>query len=132
MFSHQEGVRVHHLSEQMAAKQREAMLLDLISAFEVERIRVVLDCSGISHLNRGMVMLMLSYLEAAMKCNGDVRLAAMPPLIAEKLMRMGITQLFEIHATTDGAVQSFYRRRYSLVGMADQTVASVEKFALVA
>ncbi len=132
MFSHTGGVQVHHVHERMTAKQQEVVLEDLTAYSETGRIRVVLDCSALSRPNRSTVMLVLSCLELAMKCNGDVRLAAVAPLVEEELTRMGITQLFELHATIAAAVQSFYRRRYSLVGMADQTVTSSEKFALVA
>ena len=132
MFSDQIGVQVHHLNDRMTATQQGVMLHKLSTSSQTERIRVVLDCSGVSNFNRSTLTLVLSCLELAMKCNGDVRLAAVPPFAEEKLRRMGFTQLFELHASTADAVQSFYRRRYSLVGMAEQTATFVENFALVA
>ncbi len=56
-----------------------------------------------------------------MNCNGDVRLATLSPQAEQELRLMGLTQIFELHPTTKEAVQSYYRRRYSVAGMTDRT-----------
>jgi hypothetical protein len=58
--------------------------------------------------------------------NGDVRLAAVSPVIEGRLRQMGMTDLFELHSTADSAVQSFHRRPYSVAGMDDQPTVFVQ------
>lgn len=110
------GVRVHQIEDQMTAKAQNTLLLELALYAETERPRVVLDCSMIVSMNSAAIQLLLSCLEVAMKCNGDVRLAALPPAAEAVLRQTGITRLFEIYTTTEGAVQSFYQQPYSMVG----------------
>ncbi len=121
MFSQQEGVRVHQVKDQTGPRQQGALLQELISQSDRGRLRLVLNCAGIRHLDGSTIMFLLSCLEVAMMCKGDVRLAAVSPLLEAKLRQIGIAQLFELHATAEAAVQSFERRLYSVVGMTDQT-----------
>jgi anti-anti-sigma regulatory factor len=54
-----------------------------------------------------VIHLLLHCLEEAMKRNGDVKLAALPPEGAEFLRITGVTRLFDIYETTAEAVNSF-------------------------
>ncbi len=122
MFTNEDpDVRVHHLKEQMAPAQQEALLQDLTVHSERVRPRVVLNCSAIRRLNHTTVMLLLSCLEVAMMGNGDVRLAEVSPVVEAKLWLAGITELFELHSTAESAVQSFHRRPYSVAGMQEKS-----------
>ncbi len=129
MYSNQEDVEVYQAIEQMGSRQLGAFLQELSSQSDRGRLRLVLDCSGIRQLNRSTVVFLLSCLEVAMMCNGDVRLAALSPLVEAKLRQIGITRLFELHATAEGAVESFHRRSLSLQGKADQTSAKITAIA---
>ena len=126
MFSHKEGVRVRHLQEQMAPEQQKALLEELAAHSERVRLRVVLNCSAVRRLNRTTIMLLLSCLEIALMSNGDLRLAAVSPLVEAKLRQLGISEVLEFHATAEGAVKSFHERPYSAVGMADHTTPAVQ------
>jgi anti-anti-sigma regulatory factor len=115
---------VHQIENQMTANAQNTLLLELALYAETERPHVVLNCSMIVNMNRNTIQLLLSCLEVAMKCNGDVRLAALPPAAEAVLRQSGITRLFEIHTTTEGAVQSFYQQPFSMAGMQTYAEAS--------
>ncbi len=132
MVGHQKSVKVHRLIEHTSQDHQEEVLACLSAHSENERLLLVLDCSGIFQFNRGMINLMLSCLEISMKCKGDVRLAALPPLGEAKLRLLGMTELFELHTTTEGAVDSFDRRRYSMVGLVNQSKTSVQDISFAA
>jgi anti-anti-sigma regulatory factor len=109
-------VRVHQILTRMTAKEEAALLVDLARYAETECPCIVLNCSNIFTMHRSTLHLLLSCLEVAMKCKGDVRLAALPPVAEALLRHMGITRLFEIYATSEAAVQSFYQRPHSIAG----------------
>jgi len=74
-----------------------------------KRPRIVLDCSQIRRMDKEMISLLLLCLEEAMKCNGNVKLAALRP-VAEGVVRYaGLHRLFEIFATTAEAEQSYQK-----------------------
>ncbi len=122
-------VRVHHIADRMTAKDEAALLVDLASYAETECPCVVLNCSEIFTMHRNTLLLLLSCLETVMKCKGDVRLAALPPVAEAFLRHMGMARLFEIYTTSEAAVQSFYQRPYSIAGTA--TSAEESRRALV-
>ena len=124
MFN-QERVEVYEIGKITGAQRQGAFLQELESKTDKGRLRLVLNCSGIRELNRTTVLLLLSCLELAMMCNGDVRLAAVSPLVEAKLRQVGISRLFELHATTEGAILSYNRRSYSIVGLQDETFPQV-------
>ncbi|HEY5211687.1 MAG TPA: STAS domain-containing protein [Acidobacteriaceae bacterium] len=81
---------------------------------ETERPRFVLDCSLVRNMDTNTIQLLLSCLEEVMKCNGDVRLAALRPEAEDTLRRSGVSRLFEMYATVEAAVQSFQKRAASM------------------
>ncbi|HUN85355.1 MAG TPA: STAS domain-containing protein [Terracidiphilus sp.] len=91
------------------AKSR-LFLRELESYIRVSRPCVVLDCSSVMQLERIAVCLLLSCLEAAMKWNGDVRLAGLGPEAREALATFGAGQLFMIFDSNNEAVESFHLR----------------------
>ncbi len=52
MSSHKEGVRVHHPHQLMGPKHHDALLQELTARSETQRLRLVLNCSGLVHLDR--------------------------------------------------------------------------------
>lgn len=85
---------------------------------KTDRPRIVLDCSNVRQLNRSVVHLLLHCLEEAMKRNGDVRLAAMPPGAGPVLELTGVNRLFDIFNTTAEAVKSFHHLPIDVVPQA--------------
>ena len=116
VMSKQCNVRVHQIADQMTDRDEEALMRDLSIYAESERLRLVLDCSQISKLNLAVIVMLLSCLEVAMKCNGDVRLAALHPSAEATLRHTGMIHLFEIYVTPEAAIQSFDHRLYSIAG----------------
>jgi anti-anti-sigma factor len=113
------AVRVHQVPEQMTGRRERSFLRDLQRDAEVERPRFVLDCSTIEIMDYATINLLLSCLEEVMKCNGDVRLASLNPEAAMALQLAGVSRLFELYETTDGAVQSFQKRPISLAPLTE-------------
>jgi hypothetical protein len=70
---------------------------------------VVLDCSNVQLLDIAGVRVLLSCLEAAMKRNGDVKLAVIPPGAAAILELARVDHIFEVFESTADAVNSFYQ-----------------------
>jgi len=65
-------------------------------------------------MNKPTMHLLLSCLEEAMKRNGDVRLAALPPAAGAAPQLASLRRLFEIYPTVAEAVHSFQQRPTAL------------------
>lgn len=102
-------VTVKQLPETLSAKQRRAFLRDVQDSISAERPRIVLDCSSLRQLDNSAAYLLLCCLEEAMKSNGDVKLAALPPGTRTMLKSSRISNLFEIYETTSDAINSFHQ-----------------------
>jgi anti-anti-sigma factor len=101
-------VGVQQLPEQLSVKQGRAFFREVESCLNVDRPRVVLDCSRVQLLDGAGVRVLLSCLEAAMKRNGDVKLAVIPPGAAAVLELARVDHIFEVFESTADAVNSFY------------------------
>ncbi len=108
------AVTVHEVPAEVTASEERAFLRNLQEYVETERPRLVLDCSAIRRMNRPTMHLLLSCLEEAMKRNGDVRLAALPPEARVSPQLNGLRRLFEIYSTVGEAVHSFQQRPSAL------------------
>lgn len=104
------AVTVHEVPAEVTASEERTFLRNLQEYVETERPRLVLDCSKIRRMNRPTMHLLLSCLEEAMKRNGDVRLAALPPEARTSPQLAGLRRLFEIYPTAAEAVHSFQQR----------------------
>lgn len=104
------AVTVHEVPENVTASSERHFLRDLQAYVEIERPRLVLDCSRTRQMDNATVHLLLSCLEEAMKRNGDVKLAGLRPEAKATLQFAGVTRLFEMYATTTEAIQSFRHR----------------------
>lgn len=115
------AVRVHQVPEQLSSTDARLFLRDLQKCAETERPRFVLDCSRIGNMNSSAIQFLLSCLEQVMKCNGDLRLAALTPDAESQLRHTGVLRIFETYPTSDSAVRSFHLRPTSLAPLAYET-----------
>jgi len=99
-------------------KKREAFLLELRSSFEVDRPRLVINCSSLHAADVHSIHLLLCCLEEAMKRKGDVKLAAVPRATRALLESAGVGRLFEMFETEVDAVRSFQRRAFNSTAQA--------------
>lgn len=102
-------VVVKHLPEKLTLGHTHAVLQDLTPFLKNDRPRLVLDFSGVSRLDSAGIEMLVHCMEYAMKRNGDVKLAAIPPALAVILEVTRVDRLFEIYENTSDAVESFQR-----------------------
>jgi anti-anti-sigma factor len=100
-------VAVKQLPETLSLKQGRLFFREVDSCWNTDRPRVVLDCSKVRQLDSAGIQVLLSCLEEAMKRNGDVKLAAIPPGAAAILELARVDHLFEAFDNTADAVSSF-------------------------
>src|ERR1700733_7223071 len=103
------SVVVKQLPEKLSVEQSRLFFFEVDPLLTVDRPRLVLDCSRVRELDSAGIQVLLHCLEEAMKRNGDVKLAAIPPAAAEILALTGVDQLFEAFDNTFDAVSSFYQ-----------------------
>lgn len=88
-----------------------AFYRELESCIDLDRPKVVLDCSSLSQLDQDSVYLLLCCLEEAMRRNGDVRLAALQPKTQTALNSAGLDRIFQTFDSVEEAVESFRPQR---------------------
>ena len=103
------AVAVKQFPNKWSAKQARIFLRDIESCTKLNRPRVVLDCSNLPQIDRSVIHVLLRCLEEAMKSNGDVKLAAIPPGALGMLELTGVTRLFDIFDTPAEAMNSFHQ-----------------------
>ena len=101
------SVVVKQLPEKLSVEQSRPFLFEVGPFLTVDRPRLVLDCSRVRELDSAGIQVLLQCLEEAMKRNGDVKLAAIPPAVAEILELTRVDGLFETFETIREAVNSF-------------------------
>jgi anti-anti-sigma factor len=102
-------VIVKQLPEKLSVEQGCIFFREVEPSLKGQRPRVVLDCSKVRQLDSTGIQVLLHCLEEAMKRNGDVKLAAVPPAAAAILKLTRVDHLFEAFDDTDTAVSSFYQ-----------------------
>jgi anti-sigma B factor antagonist len=102
-------VVVKQLPEKLSVEQGRIFFREVEPFLKADRPRVVLDCSKVCHLDSAGIQVLLHCLEEAMKRNGDVKLAAIPPAAAKILELTTVDRLFEAFDNTSDAVNSFYQ-----------------------
>ena len=102
-------VTIEQLPEITSAEQGRRFLCLVQNRMSERRPGLVLDCSGLTQLDKPVLHLILSCLEEAMKRNGDARLAAVSPSAHAMLKVIGADRLFQIFASNADAVNSFYQ-----------------------
>ncbi len=101
-------VTVRSLPEKLNLRQRWLFFRELEEHMRHQRPRIVLDCSAVERIDKSVIYLLLRCLEEAIKCNGDVKLAAVSPDAKALFDFTGVSRLFEIFDTTAEAVNSFH------------------------
>jgi anti-anti-sigma factor len=107
-------ITVHQVPEQVTAEEERAFLQELEKYVEVDRPRLVLDCSRLRVMDNAAIHLLLSCLEEAMKRKGDVKLASLRPGADAMLRFSGADRLFECYGSTADAVRSYRQRPSSI------------------
>jgi anti-anti-sigma factor len=102
-----------------AKKAREFLRRLTESIATIVRPGIVLDCSGLDRFDAEILDLLLCCLEEALKCNGDVRLAALHPDVKALLDSIGAGNLFQIFTTVNEAIESFRRPAFGGVQTAE-------------
>jgi len=103
------AVTVTQLPETLDMNQGRLFFKELESRMNIDRPCVVLECSKVRDMNRFAIHMLLCCLEEAMKRDGDVKLAAVPPAARQTLELTRVDRLFEIYETETEAVNSFFR-----------------------
>ena len=107
-------VTVEQLPEITSEAQGRRFLGRIQDRMSDRRPGLVLDCSGLSQMDKPVLHLLLSCLEEAMKRNGDARLVAVSPSAQAKLKLIGADRLFQIFASNADAVNSFHQHSAGL------------------
>ena len=102
------AVTVQEMPEQFTREQAHSFLQEVEPLMNVERPRLVFDCSKVRQLGSVGVEVLLHCMEEVMKRNGDLKLAAVSAGPMAVLEFTGIDGLFEIFEDTAQAVQSFF------------------------
>jgi anti-sigma B factor antagonist len=102
-------IAVKQLPEVLHAEQGRIFFAEMESWINVDRPRIVLDCSNLRHMNSSAVHVLLCCLEEAIKRNGDVKLAALSETAKAQLRWIGLDRIFEVFASSADAVNSFRR-----------------------
>jgi anti-anti-sigma regulatory factor len=100
-------VVVEQLPEISSMRQGRKYLREITSGMSVDRPHIVFDCCTVRLANDALIHMLLCCLEEALKRNGDVKLAALPPAVEAMLQRAGVDRVFERYNTTNDAVNSF-------------------------
>jgi len=95
------------LPEQLNQASVGAFLEGLRPLMQIDRPRLVLDCSQVRHIDSAGIEMLLLCLEEAMKRDGDLKLAAVSPASAIVLELMRVDRLFEVFETAEAAARSF-------------------------
>jgi anti-anti-sigma regulatory factor len=107
MKSIKRSVAVEKMPRVVSAMQGKVFLRELQRHINAGRPLIVLDCSNLYKLDDCIVYVLLCCLEEAMKCNGDVKLAALPSDVVSAPYIARLNRIFDIYNTTSDAVSSF-------------------------
>jgi len=102
------AVIVKQVPEKLSVKQGRVFFREVESCMQVGRPQIVLDCSQVRQLDSAGIQVLLLCLEEAIKRNGDVKLARIPPAAARILELTKVGGLFEAFDNTLDAVNSFH------------------------
>ncbi len=124
MTIRERNVMVKQLPATLSPKQERVFLREIQNSMDVDRPRMVLDCSNLRKLDKSVIHLLLCCLEEAMKRNGNVKLASLPPGAAAILEQTGANRLFDVYDTTAAAVNSFHQLHASKVSQSSGAARS--------
>jgi anti-sigma B factor antagonist len=100
-------VIVLQLPERLNLQQARIFYQDLSPILEADRPLLVFDFSEVRQLDSAGVDMLLRCMEEAMKRDGDLKLACVPPRVAVVLELTRVDRLFEVYETATEAAESF-------------------------
>lgn len=100
---------VKQLPESVSRRQAQELIREVQPFLKDDHPCLVFDFSGVCHLDSAGIEMLLRCMEEAVKRNGDLKLAAIPPTIAVILKLTRVDCLFEIFDNAADAVESFSR-----------------------
>ena len=130
-MTNERPVAVRQLPENLSVKQGRIFFREVQPCLNVDRPRLVLDCSNVRQLDSAGIHVLLRCLEEAMKRNGDVKLAAIHPATADILQLTRVDRLFETFATTTDAVNSYQRLPFLVRGFEPSVAARESEAACI-
>ena len=101
-------VVVKQLPAQLKLGQVQEFLREVNPLITADRPCIVFDFSLVTQIDSAGIDMLLHCMEQAMKRNGDLKLAAVPPSSAVILELTRVDRLFEVFETSSEAVDSFY------------------------
>jgi anti-anti-sigma regulatory factor len=107
-------VIVRTIPEDVMPSEWAGLLDEVRKSGEIQRPRIVLDCSRVRRMDDPSIHLVLSCLEEALKLNGNVKLACLRPGAQAMLKAAGVDQLFEMYSTVADAERSYQPQRLGL------------------
>ena len=102
-------VTVQAFPEKIDKACMKGFLREFEMSLQASRPCIVFDCYRVRHMDKSAINLLLHCLEEVMKCNGDLKLAAIPSEAKMMLELAGVAHLFETFDTNADAVSSFHR-----------------------
>lgn len=103
------SVIIKRLPERVGQHQAQTLIREVEPFFKGDHPYLVFDFSDVCHLDSAGIEILLQCVEEALKRNGDLKFAAVPPAIATILKLTRVDCLFEMFDNASDAVESFYR-----------------------
>ncbi|MGA8621097.1 MAG: STAS domain-containing protein [Candidatus Sulfotelmatobacter sp.] len=100
-------VIVMEAPENLNHSEGRAFLAELQPLLQIDRPRIVLDCSQVQHMDSAGIEMLLNCMGEAMKRDGDIKLAQLSAASAAILELMRVDRLFEVFDTAEEATRSF-------------------------
>jgi anti-sigma B factor antagonist len=101
-------VIVLQLPEKLVLGRAQMFFHEVQEFLTADRPRLVFDFSEVKQIDSAGIELLLNCMEEAMKRNGDLKLAAIPPAPAVVLELTQVDRLFEIFENCSDAADSFH------------------------
>jgi anti-anti-sigma factor len=98
---------VKQLPRRFVKGQVEQFTREIAALLGSDRPLLVLDLAGVEEIDRTGARALLDYLRQALKGNGDIKLACLPPAVGLFFELMGVERLFETFPSVFDALESF-------------------------
>ena len=102
-------VIVLEVPEKLVLGPAQVFFREVQGFLKADRPRLVFDFSEVTQLDSAGIEVLLNCMEEAMKRNGDLKLAAIPPGPAVVLALTQVDRLFEIFEDATEAAESFHQ-----------------------
>src|SRR5580704_340534 len=113
-------VVVLELPEKLILGRAHLFFQEVQEFLKIDRPRLVFDFSEVTQVDSAGVEVLLNCMEEAMKRNGDLKLAAIPPGPAVVLELTQVDRLFEVFDNVSDAAESFHQFPVDAVRKAHQ------------